>query len=139
MKLKQDMDKAFTIKDLGELRYFLSIEISRSPTNITLQQRKYATDILLDMGLTACKPALYPLLTNLKLFTDSGDVMQNPENYRKLIVRLLYLNITRSDMSYAIQNLSQFLSCPRELYMKAALHLLRYLKGTINAGLSYPI
>jgi len=91
------------------------------------------------MGLTACKPAFFPLLTNLKLSTNSGDVMQNPENYRKLIVRLLYLNITRSDMSYAIQNLSQFLSCPRELYMKAALHLLRYLKGTINAGLSYPI
>jgi len=91
------------------------------------------------MGLIACKPTSFPLATNLKLSTDSGEPLTNPESYRQLIGKLLYLNIIRPDMSYAIQHLSQFLSCPREPHMQAAIHLLKYLKGIVNTGLLYPI
>lgn len=70
VKLKQDIDKAFTIKYLEELRYFLGVEVSRSSTGAILQQRKYAVDILMDMGLTACKLAPFSIPTNLKLSTD---------------------------------------------------------------------
>ena len=92
VKLKQDLAKAFIIKDLGELRYFLGVEVLRSTTGTVLQQRNYATDILIDMGLTVCKPASFPFLTNLKLSIDSGKELQNLESYRKLIGKLLYLN-----------------------------------------------
>ena len=61
VKLKQDLDKAFTIKDLGERRYFLGIEVSKSLPSTVLQQRKFAIDILMDMDLTASKPASFPL------------------------------------------------------------------------------
>ena len=69
---------------------------------------KYAADILSDIGLTACKPVTFPLLTNLKSYTDSGVILPNPEAYKKLIGKLLYLKITRTDLSYSIQHLSSF-------------------------------
>lgn len=93
--------------------------------------------MLLDAGLTACKPVSAPLPTGLHLSTDSGDILPNPEQYRRLIGWLLYLNLTRPDLPFAIQHLSQFLSQPRKPHFDAAIHVLRYLKGTLHKGLFY--
>ena len=65
-------------------------------------------------------------------------MLANPEPYRRVIGRLLYLTLTRPDISYAVQHLSQFLQQPTDLHYQAALHVLRYLKGTPNKGLFYP-
>jgi len=121
--LKNKLHHAFTIKDLGLMRYFLGIEVSRTTEGTTLHQRKYIFDILQDIGFSACKPASSPLPTNLKLSTDTGALISNPAQYRRLIGRFLYLSITRPDVSYAVQHLSQFLSALREPHMAAALHL----------------
>ncbi|GJX94423.1 diaminopimelate epimerase, chloroplastic [Tanacetum coccineum] len=59
--------------------------------------------------------------------------------YRRLVGRLIYLTMTRPDISYAVQHLSQFVSSPKDTHMQAALHLLKYLKGTVSNGLLYPI
>ena len=136
--LKNKIHEAFTIKDLGPIKYFFGIEVSRTIDGTTLHQRKYILDILQDLGLSACKSTAFPLPTNLKLSTDNGDLLPHREQYRRLIGRLLYLSITRPDISYAVQHLSQFVSSPRQPHMNAALHLARYLKGTINVGLFYP-
>ena len=136
--LKDKLNQAFTIKDLGLIRYFLGIKVSKNATGTTLHQRKYTLDILQDLGLSACKTTPFPLLTNLKLSTDDGNLLPHPEQYRRLIGRLLYLSITRPDVSYAVQHLSQFVSTPRQPHMAATLHLAQYLKGTINVGLFYP-
>ena len=135
--LKQSLHQTFTIKDLGLARYFLGIELSRSNTGTFLNQRKYVFDILMDVGLTGAKPARFPLPRGLKLASDTGHVLDNPEPYRKIIGRLLYLTLTRPDISYAVQHLSQFLQQPTDLHYQAALHVLRYLKGTPNKGLFY--
>lgn len=66
-----------------------------------------------------------------------GTVLLDPEPYRRLIGKLLYLNLIRPDVSYAIQQLSQFMRCSREPHIDAALHVVKYLKGTINWGLFY--
>ncbi|XP_021760604.1 uncharacterized protein LOC110725431 [Chenopodium quinoa] len=63
--------------------------------------------------------------------------MQDPEVYRRLIGKLLYLNLTRPDISYIVQQLSQFLNAPRAPHYLAATYVLRYLKGTLNYGLFY--
>ena len=136
--LKQALHQTFTIKDLGIARYFLGIELSRSSTGTLLNQRKYVMDILLDAGLTGAKPAKFPLPRGLKLTSDTGLVLENPEPYRRIIGRLLYLTLTRPDISYAVQHLSQFLQHPTDLHYQVALHVLRYLKGTPNKGLFYP-
>jgi len=107
--LKTALDTAFTIKDLGLARYFLGLELSRSTQGIFLNQRKYTLDILFDAGITAAKPAKFPLPKGLKLSTEHGAILPDAEPYRRLIWRLLYMNITRPDISYATQHLSQFL------------------------------
>ena len=87
--------------------------------------------------MIGCKPTNSPLPTNLKLSVDQGELLSNPEVYRRLVGRLLYLNITRPHISYSVQHLSQFVSQPRKPHLQAAFHLLKYLKGTVNAGLFY--
>ena len=136
---KMALDKKFTIKDLGLARYFLGIEMCRTENGTYLHQRKYVLDLLKDAGLTAAKPTSFPLPQNLKLSLDKGAPISNPESYRRLVGRLLYLFMTRPDISYGVQHLSQFVSSPKEPHMQAALHLLRYLKGTISNGLFYPV
>ena len=120
-------------------RYFLGIEIARSSTGTFLNQRKYILDILIDAGLTAAKPAKFPLPQGLKLSTDVGDLLPNPEVFRRIVGRLLYLTLTTPDISYVVQHLSQFLQAPRQPHYHAALHVLRYLKGTLHTGLFYPV
>jgi len=95
-------------------------------------------DILKDAGLTASKPAKFPLPQGLKLPSITRPALANPESYRRLVGRLLYLTLTRPDISYAVQHLSQFLQQPAEPHYQAALHVLKYLKGTPHKGLYYP-
>ncbi|KAK9675865.1 hypothetical protein RND81_11G036900 [Saponaria officinalis] len=83
------------------------------------------------------KPAPFPLPKGLHLSVDEGELLLEPEVYRRLIGRMLYLNLTRPDLSYVVQHLSQFLSAPREPHMQAAKHVVRYLKGTARATLFY--
>ncbi|GJZ52807.1 retrovirus-related pol polyprotein from transposon TNT 1-94 [Tanacetum coccineum] len=139
INLKQALDKKFTIKDLGLAKYFLGIELCCTPNGTHLNQRKYIVDLLSDVGLTAAKPTKFPLPTKLKISSDKGTPLKDPSSYRRLVGRLLYLTMTRSDISYAVQHLSQFVSAPKDPYMQAAMHLLRYLKGTVSKGPFYPV
>ncbi|XP_074363338.1 uncharacterized protein LOC141703800 [Apium graveolens] len=117
--IKSDLHKAFTIKDLGDLKYFFGVEVSRAASGIRLNQRKYILDLLKDTNMLNCTPAVFPL------------------SKRRLVGKLLYLNLTRPDIFYAVQQLSQFLSAPTQSHLNAAQHVLRYLKGTLNVGLIY--
>lgn len=78
---------------------------------------------------------LLPSGTNF--ISDAGTLLYYPERYRRLLRKLLYFNFTRLDISHAVNNLSQFVGKHCELHYKGALHVLRYLKGTIHHGLYY--
>jgi len=132
------LHSAYTVKDLGLARYFLRIEISRSHTGAFFNQRTYILDILSDVGLTGAKPTKFPLQQGLHVSTITGPSFSNPELYKRLVGRLLYLTLTMPDISYAVQHLSQFLQQPTQAHYQAAPHVLRYLKGTTNKGLYYP-
>ncbi|KAK6123626.1 hypothetical protein DH2020_042625 [Rehmannia glutinosa] len=135
--LKHHLDSLFTIKDLGEAKYFLGLELARTGDGIYLNQRKYIIDILKDAGLLGCKPASTPFPQGLKLVHDSGSPLSQPDQYRRLVGRLLYLNLTRPDISFCVQQLSQFVNSPCVDHWNAALHLLKYLKGCPSKGLFY--
>ncbi|GJV04358.1 hypothetical protein Tco_1337927 [Tanacetum coccineum] len=137
--LKQALHQKFIIKDLGLAKYLLGIELCRTSAGTYLNQRKYILDLLSDTGLTAAKPKEFPLPTQLKLSLNKGNPLKDPGSYRRLVGRLLYLTMTRPDISYAVQHLSHFVSSLKDVHMQAALHLLKYLKGTVSKGLFYPI
>lgn len=85
-------------------------------------------DILDDAGLLGAQPVDFPMEQNLKLTDDQGEVLNNPSRYRRLVGRLIYLTITRPDISYAANILSQFMHQPRKPHLDAVLRVLRYLK-----------
>ncbi|GJR31677.1 RNA-directed DNA polymerase [Tanacetum coccineum] len=92
-----------------------------------------------NMCLTAANLNLSPLPTNLKLSLDKGSPLPDPATYRRLVGRLLYLTMTRPDISYVVQHLSQFVSSPKDVYLQAAIHLLKYLKGSISKGIFFTV
>ncbi|XP_061357912.1 TMV resistance protein N-like [Gastrolobium bilobum] len=130
--VKEYLNQCFKIKDSGPLKYFLGIEIARSKESIL---RKYTLDLLSESGLSGSKPSNSPIEQNLCLALDDGPVFDNPERYRRLIGKLIYLTITRPDLSYAIHILSQFMQQPKQAHFEAVVRVLRYIKRDPGRGL----
>ena len=129
------LDKCFKIKDLGNLKYFLGIELAHAPTVVFLNQCKFVLDILKESGLIGCKPMGTPIEQNHRLGHANGVFYSHPEKYRKLVGRLLYLTITRPDITYAVHVLSQFVQQPRIEHWDGLVHVLKYVKGCPGQGI----
>ena len=135
--VKKVLGAEFDMKDLGELMYFLGIEVIRTPQDIWLLQRKYVLDMLKKYGMTACKPIATPIEQNAKLRADLRDELEDPTMYRKMVGSLIYATLTRPDMCHDVGVLSQFMQVPRKPHLDAARRALRYAKGTLNHDLFY--
>ncbi len=89
--LKKLLKQKFEMKDLGELRYFLDIEVIQSPKGIWLLQRQYVLNKLSEYGMTGCKPISIPLEQNVKLSVDEGDLVEDTTMYRHIVGSLIYM------------------------------------------------
>lgn len=137
-KLKSDLRSFFKLRDLGPMKYFLGLEIARSKQGITICQRKYILELLEETGKMACRPSSIPMDPGVKLFYDPKvPLIDDPTVYRRLVGRLMYLTITRPDITYSVNKLCQFASTPQAVHLQAAYKVLHYLKGTIGLGLFY--
>lgn len=112
MSLSNFLHKAFTIKDLGCAKFFLSLEITRSQNGIYVVQRKYITDILTDTGMSQAKGVKTPLPSGLQLQDEDDEFFEDPSQFRRLIGRLLYPNFTRPDITYVVHYLSHVVHKP---------------------------
>ena len=130
---------AFDIKDIGEVSYFLGLQLQRDRQQgtIWLGQPKYARDTLDRFGMTACKPVCSPMEANARLNrSEESAVIDAP--YAEAVGSLLYLTVnTRPDLAFAVGVLSRFVSKPSEVHWKAAKRVLRYLAGTLDRGIVY--
>ncbi|XP_061373363.1 uncharacterized mitochondrial protein AtMg00810-like [Gastrolobium bilobum] len=136
--VKQHLDKLFKIKDLGPLRFFLGFEIAHSQRGIVLNQRKYTLELLTDSGVIGAKPVSTPMEATLCLSQNQGEPCHDAAAYRRPVACLLYLTDTRPDISFVVQQLSQFIAQPMKFHFDAALRVLRYLKGSLGNGLFFP-
>ncbi|KAL3568072.1 hypothetical protein D5086_030723 [Populus alba] len=121
------LNDRFKLKDLSQLKYFLGLEVARNELGISVCQRKYALEVLEDTGMLASKPVRFPMEPDVKLSKDSGQFLDNPTAYRRLVGQLLYPTISRPDISFAMQVLSQFMDKPQV----PATKVLRYIKASV--------
>jgi hypothetical protein len=135
--LLKNLEKEFALKDLGELHYFLGIEVTKIQDDILLSQNKYATEILQRAGMMKCKPVDTPLSVSEKLSAYEGDVLgpEDATRYRSLVGGLQCLTLTRPDLAVSVNKVCQYLNSPTTKYLMAAKRILRYVRDTLDMGL----
>ncbi|CAL2254674.1 unnamed protein product [Prunus armeniaca] len=135
--LQKYLASEFEMKSLGDLKYFLGIEVARSKHGIFLSQRKYTLDLLAETGMLDCKPIDIPSEQNHKLGLYPDQVPTDKERYQRLVGKLIYLSHTRPDIAYAMSVVSQFMHSRSEDHMGVLMCILRYLKVTPGKGLMF--
>ncbi|GJX45391.1 uncharacterized mitochondrial protein-like protein [Tanacetum coccineum] len=110
--------------------YIAQLDVNNAFLNGDLtEKRKYALELIQSAGLLNVKPSNIPFNPLTKLKPEDRDLIKDPSTYRAIVGKLLYLIITRSDISYAAQALSQFSQAPRTTHLKALVKALRYIKN----------
>jgi len=134
------LDTQFKIKNLGDLTYFLGLEVARNSQGLHICQRKYMLDLLHDTGMINSAPMPTPMVYSSRLSSFAGTQLTDIETsaYRRLIDKLIYLTNTWLDIAFAVNNLSQFISSPTNLHQQVVFRLLRYLKGNPDNIIFFP-
>ncbi|KAF2301235.1 hypothetical protein GH714_021059 [Hevea brasiliensis] len=128
----QQLGSVFPVKDLGDLHYFLGIQVSRINDGLLLSQEKYLEGILSDHNMAAVKPFSTPMPTTPNLSKLMGEKMSDATCYRQVLGALQYMTLTRPDIAFSVNKLAQFMHSPTVLHWQAVKRLLRYLRGTIS-------
>jgi hypothetical protein len=137
IECKKRLAAEFEMKYLGLMNYFLGLEVWQSPERIFLNQGKYTVKILKRFDMLECKPMNTPMEAKMKLLVNTSSDLIDATLYRQIIGSLMYLTNTRPNICFAVNTLSQFLVEPKRVHLVATKHVMRYLKGTIDYGLSY--
>ncbi|PNX94499.1 retrovirus-related Pol polyprotein from transposon TNT 1-94, partial [Trifolium pratense] len=126
----------FALKQLGEVDYFLGIEVHHMPSGgLLLNQSKYIRDLLSRTNMDNCKPIGSPMVSTCRLSKFGTDAMTDPSLYRSTVGALQYATLTRPDIAFSVNKVCQFMAHPLETHWKAVKRILRYLKGTSSHGL----
>ncbi|KAK0576029.1 hypothetical protein LWI29_010847 [Acer saccharum] len=127
--------RRFSLKDLGSLSYFLGVEVLPHKHGILLSQRRYIMDLLARTKMTGAKPVQTPLPTSPPISLYSGTPLEDPTTYRTVVGSLQYLSLTRPDISFAVNKLSQFMHQPSTDHWELVKRVLRYLCGSLDEGI----
>jgi hypothetical protein len=135
--LLQQLSKDFALKDLGDLSFFLGIEVKRTNDGIILTQEKYASDLLKKTSMADCKGVVMPLAVNDKLSVHTGTPLGpvDATQYRSIVGALQYLTLTRPDIAFLVNKVCQYLHSPTMDHWVVVKRILRYLKHSIKIGL----
>ena len=108
--LKSFLHGQFHTKDLVMLKYFFGVEVMRSKSGIFLSQMKYVLDLLSERGKLAAKQCHSPMAQSLHLIRE--ELFEDLERYKRLVGKLDYLTVTRSEIAYSVIVVSQYMSSP---------------------------
>lgn len=131
----QQLSSMFFLKDMGQLHYFLGVEVFPTSQGLFLSQHQYIRNLLSKTNMSGAKDVSTPLSTSTSLKLVDGTATFDSTEFRRVIGSLQYLSLTRPDISFAVNKLSQFMHKPTHLHWTAAKRLLRYLKHIIFHGI----
>jgi len=136
-KFNTNLMYEFDMKDLGLMRYFLSIDVHQCQDQFFFYQIKYARDMLTKYGMDNCNSILNHVAYQELLYKEDGAPKANVIEFRSIIGSLMFLCNTRPDIQSVISMVSRYMNDPSILHMNIAKIILIYVKGTINFGLHY--
>ena len=134
----KSMHSEFEMSMMGELNFFLGLQIKQLKEGTFINQAKYIRDLLKKFNLEEVKAKNTPMGSSIKLDMDEKGKSVDQTKYRGMIGSLLYLAASRPDIMYSVCLCARFQACPKESHLNAVKRIFRYLKGTIDIGLWYP-
>ncbi|GJV16263.1 retrovirus-related pol polyprotein from transposon TNT 1-94 [Tanacetum coccineum] len=133
-----EMNSTFKMSMMGQMSFFLGLQVSKNPRGIFINQSKYAQEILKKFGFDTCTPIDTPMAERPNLDEDKGGKLIDPTRFRGMVGSLMYLSASRPDIVFAVCMCARYQAKPTEMHLTAIKRIFRYLKGTIHMGLWYP-
>ncbi|WVZ71036.1 hypothetical protein U9M48_019663 [Paspalum notatum var. saurae] len=133
----EQMSREFEMSLMGELQFFLGLQIKKGPEGTFVHQAKYTRDILKKFEMGDSKPMTTPMSTNTALDADEDGEAVDQKEFRGMIGSLLYLTATRPDIQFAVCLCARYQASPRTSHRQAVKRIFRYLKFTPELGLWY--
>jgi hypothetical protein len=131
------MKDEFEMSMMGELKFFLGIQINQCKDGVYVHQTKYTNELLNKFKREDCKVMNTPMHPTCTLSKEDEGAKVDQKLYRGMIGSLLYLTASRPDILFSVCLCARFQSDPRESHLIAVKRIFRYLKGTTNLGLLY--
>ena len=132
------MQSKYEMSMMGELTYFLGLQVKQVNDGIFISQTKYVYDLLKKFDLMDCTSAKTPMTTATKLELNTKEKKVDISSYRGMVDSLLYLTASIPDIMFSTYLCARFQADPRESHLIAIKRIFRYLKGTPNLGIWYP-
>ncbi|GJX27380.1 retrovirus-related pol polyprotein from transposon TNT 1-94 [Tanacetum coccineum] len=134
----KEMSSKFQMSMMGQMSFFLGLQVSQSPGGIFINQAKYALETLKKYGMDLSDPVDTPMVDRLKLDEDLMGTPVDQTRFRGMVGSLMYLTASRPDLVFAVCMCARYQAKPTKKHFEAIKRVFRYLKGTIHMGLWYP-
>nr|GEW02464.1 hypothetical protein [Tanacetum cinerariifolium]GEW05655.1 hypothetical protein [Tanacetum cinerariifolium] len=132
------MHDEFEMRMMGELNFFVGLQIKKIEDGIFFNQSKYIKEMLKKFGLEDSKPMKTPLSSDTKLTKDEDCESVDSTKYRGMIGSLLYLTTSRPGIMFSFCLYARFQEAPKTSHLEVVKRIFRYIKGTMHLGLWYP-
>jgi hypothetical protein len=136
-EFSEEMKQEFEMSMIGELNYFLDLQVKQTTEGIFISQSKYAKDLVKWFGLDGKGRARTPMSTSVKISSDLAGKSVNPSLYRSMIGSLLYLTASRPDIAFSVGVCARFQANPKESHLTAVKRIIRYVNDTLSYGIWY--
>nr|GEX35306.1 uncharacterized mitochondrial protein AtMg00810-like [Tanacetum cinerariifolium] len=131
------MKSRFEMSMMGEMTFFLGLQVNQSPCGIFINQSKYVLEILKKYGMESCDPVGTPIEIKDKLDLDHNGTPVDATKYHSMIGALMYLTSSRPDIVHATCLCAQYQAKPTKKHLKEVIRIFHYIRGTVNMGLWY--
>jgi hypothetical protein len=132
------MQTEFEMSMIGELSYFLSLQVNQSSVGIFISQEKYLKEMLKKFQMEDSSPVSTPMVVGCKLSKDDISLDVDQRTYCSMVGNLLYITASRPDIMQAVGMVGRYQSAPKQSHLVVVTRIFKYLKGTITYGLWYP-
>jgi hypothetical protein len=126
------IESEFQMSMMGELTFFLGIQVKQTKQDSFVHQAKYTNDLIKKFNMAELKPVSTPISTATSLGPDEDEDVVDQMDYRSMIGSLLYLTVTQPDIQFAVGLCARFQASPRSSHRTAVAQIFRYLKHTVE-------